>query len=144
MAEAVAAESSAREALGRAEAAREGAARALEAAGSPSAPASPPPGVLGGGSAPAVGSGEDLEWYLLARLAAQRSVSFAGSVPVLLDEALSGLDDEHLVRVLDRLEPMAAAVQLIVLCEGRAAAAWALDAGPGRAAVVRPGPPEPL
>ena len=38
---------------------------------------------------------EEVEWYLLARLAAQRSVSLAGSLPLLLDDALGGLDEDE-------------------------------------------------
>jgi hypothetical protein len=83
---------------------------------------------------------EEIEWYLLARLAAQRSVSIAGSVPLLLDDALSGLDDDDLVHVLGRLERMADAVQVIVISDDPRAAAWADLTGPERAAVVRPEP----
>jgi hypothetical protein len=79
----------------------------------------------------------ELEWYLLARLAAQRSVSYAGSVPLVLDGALNDLTAPALVRVLERLERMAGAVQLIVLSEDQAAAAWATAAGPERAELLR-------
>ena len=82
---------------------------------------------------------EELEWYLLARLAAQRSVSVAGSVPLLLDDVLRGLAATEVGYVLDRLERMGEAVQVIVVSEDPLVAAWATDAGPGRAAVVRPG-----
>lgn len=79
---------------------------------------------------------EELEWYLLARLAAQRSVSIAGSVPVLLDDALRGLAAEDIAPILDRLERMAEAVQVIVLSEDPVVAAWATSAGIERAAIV--------
>lgn len=81
---------------------------------------------------------EELEWYLLARLASQRSVSVAGSVPLLLDEALRGLHADELDHLLGRLERMAEAVQVIVISEDPVVAAWAEEAGPARAAVVRP------
>jgi len=88
-----------------------------------------------------VAIGEEVEWYLLARLAAQRSVSLAGSLPLLLDDALHDLDGPELQHVLDRLERVADAVQVIVVSEDPTVAAWAHLAGAGRAAVVRPGAP---
>jgi hypothetical protein len=78
----------------------------------------------------------ELEWYLLARLAAQRAVSYAGSVPLVLDEALHDLSGAALVRVLERLERMSGAVQLIVLTDDPAATAWAAEAGLERALVL--------
>lgn len=84
---------------------------------------------------------EELEWYLLARLAAQRSDSVAGSLPLLLDDALRGLDAAGVDHLLGSLERMAEAVQVIVISEDPVVASWAQEAGPGRAAVVRPGSP---
>jgi uncharacterized protein YhaN len=81
-----------------------------------------------------------VEWYLLARLAAQRSVSFAGSVPLLIDDALRGLESAEVRHLLDRLERMAAAVQVIYVSDDPGVAAWAEVAGPDRAAVVTPEP----
>jgi hypothetical protein len=81
---------------------------------------------------------DELEWYLLARLAAQRSASVAGSLPLLLDDALRGLDPAGIAHVLDRLEPMTEAVQIIIVSDDPVVAAWAAEAGPARAAVVRP------
>jgi hypothetical protein len=81
---------------------------------------------------------EELEWYLLARLAAQRSVSLAGSLPLLVDDALRDLAPADVEHVLGRLERMAAAVQVIVVSDDPAAATWAGMAGADRAAVVRP------
>jgi hypothetical protein len=83
---------------------------------------------------------EEIEWYILARLAAQRSVSLAGSLPLLLDDALNGLGEEELSHLLGRLERMAQAVQIIVVSDDPSAASWALRAGGGRAAVVHPQP----
>ncbi len=88
----------------------------------------------GGGASPA----EELEWYLLARLAAQRSVSVAGAVPLLLDDALRGLDEAGVHHLLGRLEPMTEAVQIILVSEDPVVATWAREAGSARAAVVRP------
>ncbi len=83
---------------------------------------------------------EEVEWYLLARLAAQRSVSLGGSLPLVLDDALAGLDEGELNHVLGRLERMAEAVQVIVVSDDPLATSWALLAGADRAAVVHPGP----
>jgi len=83
---------------------------------------------------------EELEWYLLARLAAQRSVSIAGSAPLLLDDALSGLGIEEVCHLLTRLERMADVVQVIVLSEDPVVASWAVTTGITRAAVVAPSP----
>ncbi len=83
---------------------------------------------------------EEIEWYLLARMAAQRAVCLGGSVPLLLDGALAGLDADQLGQILGRLERMADAVQVIVLSDDPFAASWALLAGQDRAAVVRPQP----
>jgi ATPase subunit of ABC transporter with duplicated ATPase domains len=81
---------------------------------------------------------EEVEWYLLARLAAQRAVSLGGSLPLLLDDALVDLAPADVEHVLGRLERMAAAVQVIVVSEDPVVAAWAGMAGADRAAVVRP------
>ena len=83
---------------------------------------------------------EEIELYLLARLAAQRAVSLGGSVPLLLDDALAGLDDVALEHILDRLQRMADAVQVIVVSDDPSTSSWALLAGPDRAAVVSPQP----
>jgi hypothetical protein len=94
--------------------------------------------------APVVGDegpvAEEVEWYLLARLAAQRSVSLGGSVPLVLDDALGGLDEVQLTHVLGRLERMADAVQVIVISDDPQAGSWAMLAGQDRAAIVRPQP----
>ena len=91
-------------------------------------------GELAGTPAPV----EEIEWYLLARLAAQRQVSFAGSVPMLIDDALTTVDDEGLVHLLDRLERMAGAVQVVHLTDDERVAQWARTLGDDRAAVVGP------
>ena len=80
---------------------------------------------------------EETEWYLLARLAAQRSVSLGGSLPLLVDDALGGLAERDLTHVLDRLERMAQAVQIIVVSDDLAVRGWAEQVGVARAAVVQ-------
>jgi hypothetical protein len=79
---------------------------------------------------------EDVEWYLLARLAAQRGASYAGSLPLLLDDALRDLHPIEIGHLLTRLEQMADAVQVIVVSDEPAISAWAARTGPERAAVV--------
>ena len=80
---------------------------------------------------------EDAEWFLLARLAGQRAVSYAGSVPLVLDDALAGFDVEPTRRLLHRLERMASTVQLVLVTEDLTTAAWAEALGSERAAVVQ-------
>lgn len=82
----------------------------------------------------------ELEWYLLARVASQRAVSVAGSLPLVLDDALAGLDAADVAHLLDRLERMAETVQVIVVSDDPAIGAWAEGAGAARAAVVTPVP----
>jgi len=81
-------------------------------------------------------SGEQLEWYLLSRLSAQRSVSYAGSVPLVLDEALLGLPTDEVRSLLDHLERMSESVQIIVLSDDRDVLDWVASAGIERAAAV--------
>lgn len=85
-------------------------------------------------------SAAELEWYLLSRVAAQRSVSYAGSVPFVLDDIFSGVPGEALEHLLDRLERMASAVQVVILSDDAPVAYWAQHVGPDRAAIVQPEP----
>lgn len=62
----------------------------------------------------------------------------AGSLPLLLDDALRGLSGAEVAHLLGRLERMAEAVQVIVVSDDPVVAAWAEEAGPARAAVIRP------
>jgi hypothetical protein len=68
-----------------------------------------------------------VEWAVVARLARQRAVSFVGSLPLLLD----GLPDDPDVRaaVLRRLDRMSDLVQVVVVSDDDAAAAWAAGLG---------------
>src|SRR5690606_38655329 len=80
---------------------------------------------------------EALEFYLLARLAALRNVSYAGSVPLVVDDAFSRLPPEQVRDLLLKLERMADAVQIIYLTYDEAATNCALEVGFQRAAVVQ-------
>lgn len=82
------------------------------------------------------GSQEALEFYLLARLAGLRNVSFAGSVPLVIDDAFRDLPSDDLRSVLLKLEKMAEAVQVIYLTDDDAVTTWAIEVGFQRAAVV--------
>ena len=79
---------------------------------------------------------DQLEWYLLSRLSANRQVSFAGSVPLVLDDALRGLPREQVRALLDHLERMAESVQIIYLSDDRDVLDWVASVGVERAAAV--------
>jgi hypothetical protein len=81
---------------------------------------------------------EAIELYLLARLAAQRQVSYAGSVPLLIDDALLGIPDADVRRVLDGLGRMAESVQVVYLSEDPAVLEWAQRQHDRAAAVGSP------
>ena len=79
---------------------------------------------------------ESIEFYLLARLAAQRNVSFSGSVPMVLDDALLGMGTEQVHALLNKLERMSEAVQILYLSDEPDVAEWANSVGLSHAAVV--------
>ena len=79
---------------------------------------------------------EEIEWYLLARLAAQRAVGDAGSVPLVLDDTFRDLDVAEVVRVMESMERMSGAVQVIAVSDDRALSFWAEALGEERAGVV--------
>ena len=79
---------------------------------------------------------EEIEWYLLTRLAAQRSVGDAGAVPLVLDDAFRDLDVAEAVRVMESIERVSAAVQVIAVTDDLALSFWAEALGAKRAAVV--------
>lgn len=90
-----------------------------------------------GSSAPAgPPSVHDLERYLDDRLAAQRHISYAGAVPLVLDDALRHVDPADLRQVLDHLQGASETVQVIYLTDDPAIAGWAEEIGFQRAAVV--------
>lgn len=79
---------------------------------------------------------DDIEWELLSRLAAVRSVGVAGSVPLVLDDPFAVLHDDEVARVLDKVGQLASAVQLVIVSDRPAVAQWASTAGSLRAATV--------
>ena len=79
---------------------------------------------------------EDIEWYLLSRLAAQRSVGDAGSVPLLLDDTFRDLELAEAVRLMESIERLSAAVQVIAVSDDLALSFWAEALGTERAAVI--------
>jgi len=79
---------------------------------------------------------DEIEWYVMARLAAQRGVGLAGSVPFVVDDAFAGLGAESAADLVGRLARMAAAVQVVVLTDLPAVADWARSAGPEQAGLV--------
>lgn len=85
-----------------------------------------------GGSAGA----EAVEWYVLARLAQQRSVSFVGSVPLVIDDAFVNWPIEALHDVFTRLERMGEVIQIVYLTEDEAVGDWARSLGADKALVL--------
>jgi len=79
---------------------------------------------------------EAVEFYLLARLAALRSASYAGSVPLVIDDALSDLPVSEIERLLHKLERMSESVQIVYLSNDEIVSTWAENIGFERAAVV--------
>jgi hypothetical protein len=82
-----------------------------------------------------------IEWYLLGRVASLRSVSAAGSVPLVLDDAFRGLPAAEIVSLCGVLARIGETVQVIYLGDEPAVAAWAEQQGLDLAAAVRPGQP---
>jgi len=70
---------------------------------------------------------EAIELYLLARLAAQRHVSYAGSVPLVIDDALVGVPDDGVHRILKALARMAEAVQIVYVTDDPVVIDWVSD-----------------
>jgi hypothetical protein len=77
---------------------------------------------------------EDPHWSFVARLAEQRAVSFAGSVPMLVD-GLPRLEGER-ERLLERMSAMGDLVQLVVISDDPAVRDWAAAQGPAAASVL--------
>ncbi len=95
-------------------------------------PQEPPRGRVAMGSAGA----EAVEWYVLARLAQQRSVSFVGSVPIVVDDAFSAWSIDELRDVFERLERMSEVIQIVMLTDDADISAWARSLGSTRASVL--------
>ncbi|NLA36287.1 MAG: hypothetical protein GX868_11485 [Actinobacteria bacterium] len=79
---------------------------------------------------------ESVEWYVLARLAQQRAVSFVGSVPVVFDNAFVTWSFADLREVFERLRRMAEVIQIIVLTDDPSIVEWARGIGESRAKVI--------
>lgn len=88
------------------------------------------------GQAPVEDPVAAVEWYVLARLAQQRAVSYAGSVPLIIDDAFEAWDFEDVERVHDRLERMSEAVQIVYFSESERVVDWAYSKGDRKAAVI--------
>ena len=58
------------------------------------------------------------------------SLSYAGSLPFVLDDALRGVRGEGLDHLLGRLERMSSAVQVVILSDDDEIAAWAEPSAP--------------
>ncbi|MCB1026385.1 MAG: hypothetical protein KDB24_01310, partial [Microthrixaceae bacterium] len=82
-----------------------------------------------------------VEWYVLARLAQQRSVSYAGSVPLVVDDAFVNQPFEEMASVLGRLERMAEAVQVVWLTDDHEVRRWAEQLDRSTAGVIDFGTP---
>ena len=100
----------------------------------PPRPASDPDFEVGPGEPE--GGVEAVEFYLLARLAAQRSVSFAGSVPMVIDDALTDLARDEVIRMLNELDRMAESVQIVFLSEDPTVLGWTTEIGLNHAVAV--------
>lgn len=77
-----------------------------------------------------------LEWYLLARLAQQRAVSYVGSVPMVFDDAFVEWSAEELTEVLGRLVRMSEVIQLVILTDDVGLISWARALGREHAVVI--------
>ncbi len=77
-----------------------------------------------------------VEWYLLARLAAQRSVSYAGSVPLVLDDPFGRVADDDVEYLLERLVRTSDAVQVIFIGDDARVLRWSRAADDEVAAPV--------
>jgi hypothetical protein len=83
---------------------------------------------------------EAIELYLMARLSAIRQVSYAGSVPLVLVDTFRGLPDAAAREVLAAVARMSQNAQILVLTNDALVAAWAVEQGDERAAVVSVAP----
>lgn len=77
------------------------------------------------------------EVYLLARVAAQREVGQAGSLPLVVADATTGLSVETTQGVLDVVERFSGVVQFVLMSDDPDIEAWARSFGSDGAAVRR-------
>jgi hypothetical protein len=113
--------------------------RAAELAAAAAGRATPGPAGPGAGDEfDALDARVAVEAYLLDRADRLRRVSYAGSVPLVLDDVFTALSDADENQILDRLDRRADDVQIIYLAGPRdtVAEAWAERVGFERAAVV--------
>ena len=80
--------------------------------------------------------GNDVEVYVLARLAGVRAGGHAGSVPMVIDDVLVAAPPESRSRLLELLDRLSEAVQLVYLTTDPDVAEWAAALGAERATVV--------
>jgi len=78
----------------------------------------------------------DVIAFLHERFGSLRQVSFAGSVPVVLDDALRAMPTPDIRQVLSEIEADAASVQVLYLSDDPDLVGWADEVGFQRAAVV--------
>ena len=79
---------------------------------------------------------DEVEFYVLGRLASQRSVGIVGSVPVVFDDALAGLSEAAVVRLLQRLERLSESVQVVYLTDDPMVLGWASNRPADRVGVA--------
>jgi hypothetical protein len=77
-----------------------------------------------------------LEWYVLARLAQQRSLSFVGSVPLGIDDAFADWSVSELDQVFERLARMSEVIQIVYVTDDVDVVAWGRELGHDRASVI--------
>jgi hypothetical protein len=78
----------------------------------------------------------EIEWYLLARLVPQRSIGVAGSAPLVLDDAFARHPPGTGPHLLEWLERLAPAVQVVVISDDPQLAAWLEELPESKAATV--------
>ncbi|MCU1346941.1 MAG: hypothetical protein JWL70_3207 [Acidimicrobiia bacterium] len=91
-----------------------------------------------GTSAPQPVDVEQMELYVLGRLASQRSVGIVGSVPVVFEDAFAGLPHAAVVHLLHRLEELSEAVQVLYLTDDPMVLGWASNRPADRVGVAVP------
>ncbi|MBI2703722.1 MAG: hypothetical protein HYX32_00310 [Actinobacteria bacterium] len=79
---------------------------------------------------------EDIEQFLVDRSETHCHVSYAGSLPIVLNDTFAHLRSDDARRLLDQLRMMSEAVQVIYLTDDGGIAGWAEEVGFQRAAVV--------
>jgi hypothetical protein len=83
---------------------------------------------------------DDVVSFFAHRFDEQRHVSYAGSLPLVINDALHELDSDDTRDVLSDLQALSESVQVVYLSDDPVIVGWAEDAGFQRAAVV----PAPL